>query len=199
VTGFEVYKMYLALKQHFTKEKYNYHKYHGKVRASEDAFEQRHDRYFFKKLATKYSNQEIVDYFVANLVSDPKGYIKSFSDDVYRSWKINQESFSYKFKEDVCLLLDEYDYSYQDYFDRVLSVKNGKHPKLLKSYLAGEVSLETLVVFETCLGFVKDFDRVLTDPIWKEVRMKIIKYQPFIALDCNVYRGTILDTIETKV
>ena len=49
------------------------------------------------------------------------------------------------------------------------------------------------------LEFVKDFDRVLTDPIWKEVRMKIIKYQPFIALDCNVYRGAILDTIADKV
>ena len=199
MTGFEVYKMSLALKQHFTKEKYDYHKYRGKVRASEDAFEQRHARYFFKKLATKYSQQEIVDYFVANFIFDPKGYIKSFNDDVYRNWKVNQESFSYKFKEDVCLLLDEYDYPYQDYFDRVFSIKHGKHPKLLKSYLAGEVSLETLVVFETCLGFVKDFDRVLTDPIWKEVRMKIIKYQPFIALDCNVYRGTILDTIATKV
>ena len=77
MTGFEVYKMYLALKQHFTKEKYDYHKYRGKVRASEDAFEQRHDRYFFKKLATKYSDPEILDYFVANFVSDPKGYIKS--------------------------------------------------------------------------------------------------------------------------
>ena len=106
MTGFEVYKMYLALKQHFTKEKYDYHKYRGKVRASEDAFEQRHDRYFFKKLATKYSNQELVDYFVANFVFDPKGYIKSFSDDVYKTWKINQESFSYKFKEDVYSLLD---------------------------------------------------------------------------------------------
>ena len=128
-----------------------------------------------------------------------QGYIKSFDDDVYKTWKIHQESFSYKFKEDVYLLLDEYDYPYQDYFDRVFSVKNGKHPKLLKYYLAGDVSLETLVVFESCLGFVKDFDRVLTDPIWKEVRMKIVKYQPFIALDCNVYRGTILDTIHTKV
>lgn len=107
------------------------------------------------KLATKYSNQELVDYFVANFVFDPKGYIKSFSDDVYKTWKINQESFSYKFKEDVYSLLDEYDYPYQDYFDRVFSIKQGSHPKLLKSYLAGEVSLETLVVFETCLGFVK--------------------------------------------
>jgi hypothetical protein len=40
VTGYEVYKMYLALKQHFTKESYDYHTYNGKVRASEQSFEQ---------------------------------------------------------------------------------------------------------------------------------------------------------------
>ena len=140
-----------------------------------------------------------MDYFVANFISDPKGYIKSFSDDVYKTWKIHQESFSYKFKEDVYSLLDEYDYPYQDYFDRVFSIKKGSHPKLLKFYLSGQISLETLVVFESCLGFVKDFDRVLSDPIWKEVRMKVVKYQPFISLNCSLYKTTILDTIADKV
>ena len=48
MTGFEVYKMYLALKQHFTKSDYDYFKYEGKVRANENSFEQRRDRYFFK-------------------------------------------------------------------------------------------------------------------------------------------------------
>ena len=32
MTGFEVYKMYLALKQHFTKPDYDFWKYNGKVR-----------------------------------------------------------------------------------------------------------------------------------------------------------------------
>ena len=58
MTGFEVYKVYLALKQHFTKQEYDYFKYHGKVRANENSFEQRRDRYFFKKLATSYSASE---------------------------------------------------------------------------------------------------------------------------------------------
>ena len=31
MTGFEVYKMYLALRMHFTKEHYDYQKYRGKV------------------------------------------------------------------------------------------------------------------------------------------------------------------------
>ena len=40
MTGFEVYKTYLALKQHFTKQEYDYFKYNGKVRANENSFEQ---------------------------------------------------------------------------------------------------------------------------------------------------------------
>ena len=115
MTGFEVYKMYLALKQHFTRDNYDYQKYNGKVSASEKAFEERRDRFFFKKLATKYSEKDILGYFVANFVSDPKGYIGSFSRDVYTKWKIHQESFTYKFKEDVNVLLEETDNN----FDRI--------------------------------------------------------------------------------
>ena len=59
MTGFEVYKMYLSLKQHFTKPDYDYYKYNGKVRANEKSFEQRQDRYFFKKLATKHTGNTV--------------------------------------------------------------------------------------------------------------------------------------------
>ena len=71
MTGFEVYKMYLALKNHFTTDTYDYVKYRGKVNASEKAFEERRDRYFFKKLATKYDGSEVLNYFVANFMHDP--------------------------------------------------------------------------------------------------------------------------------
>ena len=98
MTGFEVYKMYLALKNHFTKPDYDYVKYRGKSRASEKSFEQRNDRYFFKKLATKFSDADMLDYFVANFVCDGKGYLRNFSLDIYQQWKSLQESFTYKFK-----------------------------------------------------------------------------------------------------
>ena len=48
MTGFDVYKTYLALKLHFTKDKYNYFTFNGKSRASQSAFDKRKDRYFFK-------------------------------------------------------------------------------------------------------------------------------------------------------
>ena len=199
MTGFEVYKMYLALRMHFTKEHYDYQKYRGKVNASEKSFEQRRDRYFFKKLATKYDGSQILDYFVANFMNDPKGYIKSFSDGNYTKWKTNQESFCYKFRQDVHLLLDRFEAPYQDKFDKIFEVKEGTHPSLLKQYLSGEISLETLVVFEHCLGYVDRFDKKLSDPIWKEIRTRVTKYKPFLYIDCQKYKDVILTVIRTKL
>jgi len=199
VTGFEVYQMYLALKQHFTRDSYDYVKYRGKVSASEKSFEERLDRYFFKKLATKYDRTKILDYFVANFISNPKGYIKSFSDKIYESWKAKRESFSYKFREDVNLLLNNYESPYQDKFDKLFEVRSGEHPILLKHYFSGEIHLETLVVFEICLGFIDRFDKVLTDPIWKDTKRQVIKYKPFVKADCTRYRAEILTVIRTKL
>lgn len=199
MTGFEVYKMYLALKQHFTKDSYDYAKYRGKVSASEKAFEQRRDRYLFKKLATKYDEQKMLDYFVANFVCDPKGYINSFTIGNYDNWKVKNESFSYKFRQDVDLLLSNYESPYQDKFDKLFEVQSGQHPVLLRHYFSGEINLETLVVFEICLGYVDRFDKVLKDPIWKETKKRIVKYKPFLKVDCTKYRAEILTVIRTKL
>ena len=199
MTGYEVYKMYLALKQHFTKESYDYHTYNGKVRASEQSFEQRRDRYFFKKLATKYDDSEILYYFVANFIVDPKGYLKSFSDGNYQAWKIHSESLGYKLRQDVSLLLNSYCSPYQDKFDKIFHIEDKQHPLVLKHYLAGDICLETLVIFEKCLGYVSKFDTKLTDPIWKDVRHRVKKYEPFLVGSCERYRQEILTEIRTKL
>jgi hypothetical protein len=96
-------------------------------------------------------------------------------------------------------LLEEYESPYQDKFDKIFKVREGEHPSLLKYYLSGEVKLETLVVFETCLGYISRFDKKLSDPIWKEVKKRVIKYKPFIKINCQEYKDTILTVIRTKL
>ena len=199
MTGFEVYKMYLALKQHFTKDSYDYVKYRGKVSASERSFRDRRDRYFFDKLSVKYSDREVLNYFIANFINDPKGYIKSFSHTAYDDWKSYQESFLYKFRQDVHFLLCDYESPYQHKFDKIFQVETGVHPILLRRYYSGEIALETLVVFEHCLGYIKNFDNKLSDPIWKDTKRKVEKYMPFLDIDCQKYRAEILTVIRTKL
>ena len=72
MNGFEVYKVYLAIKLHFTSknQSYDFHKHGGRTTARLETFTKRRDRYFFHKLSKSYNDITIVDYFVSNFVTN---------------------------------------------------------------------------------------------------------------------------------
>jgi len=72
MNGFEVYKIYLAIKLHFTSknQSYDFHKHNGRTTARLATFTKRRDRYFFHKLSKSYNDKSIVDYFLSNFVSN---------------------------------------------------------------------------------------------------------------------------------
>lgn len=200
MTGYEVYQTYLAVRSHFTRPEYDFFKFRGKTKASVSSFEKRKDVYFFKKLASKLTTRdEVLYYMVSNFISDNKGYIRSFSHDVYAKWKAKQESFTYKFIQDIDNLLNAIEAPYEQNFDSIFNAEKGRHPILLRKYFGQEVSLETLVVLEHCLGFVQRFDKELSDPIWTETRNVVVKYQPFLNIDCKKYKKVILETVQKKL
>ena len=51
MTGFEAYKLYLAVWQHFSRDRdYNYFKYNGKLANTNPiTYDKRKDKYFFEK------------------------------------------------------------------------------------------------------------------------------------------------------
>ena len=101
---FDAYKSYLSLKNHFTKEKYDYHKYCGKSRATVKSFYKRKDRFWFEKLARNKSDKEVIEFFVSNFIdcTDPAklwiGEMIREGEDRYVSWKKRTQSLSYLFK-----------------------------------------------------------------------------------------------------
>ena len=191
---FETYKTYLAMKQHFTKDKYDYHKYCGRSRATLSAFHKRKDRYFFEKMSRSNPDKEIEDYFVANFVSckDPEtlwiGEIIREGDDNFRQWQKKVQSLSYVFKEDATSLFDE------QRVDDVFDCSSG-HPPILKSYLGGFTSLETLVICDRILGYVKNFDKKLKDPVWETVSRRIKKYTPFLNINVPRYKKVLKEVV----
>ena len=66
---YDAYRCYLSLKNHFTKDHYDYHKYGGKTRATKQAFYKRKDRFWFEKFARKKNDKEVEEFFVSNFVS----------------------------------------------------------------------------------------------------------------------------------
>ena len=185
MTPFDTYKQYLAYKNHFTKEKYDYHRYGGKSRAKIDSFYKRKDRYWFEKTSRKYSDDEIVNFLLANFVTtdNPKnlwiGEIINSGERTYSDWMRRQQSISYLFKEQSNELLDD------NSLDKILECKKG-HPIILKRFLGGDICLETFVIFDIIFAFSERFDKKLKDPVWETVSLKIKKYKPF--LNINVFQ-----------
>ena len=179
---FDAYKQYLALKNHFTKEKYDYHKYCGKSRATVKSFYKRKDRFWFEKLARNKSDKEVVDFFISNFIActDPSklwiGEMIREGEGRYTAWKRRTQSLSYIFREEIELILADTD------LDTVFAMTNG-HPPILKKYLSGDISLETLVICDRILGYRNDYDKQLTDPVWETVSLRIKKYSPFLNID----------------
>ncbi|NBV27783.1 hypothetical protein EBS02_02020 [bacterium] len=187
MTPFDAYKTYLALKNHFTKESYDYHKYCKKTRASLDSFYKRKDRYFFEKTSRQRSDKEVESFFVANFASsdDPQslwiGEIIRIGETKYSEWKKKIQSLSYVFKEDSEKIFSSYQ------LEELFDCSKG-HPPLLKSFLSSKISLETMVIYDQIFHYVKDFDKKLKDPIWESVSIRIRKYNPFLNINVFEYK-----------
>ena len=60
IEPYEVYKLYLAIKLHFTTKSYDVVKYKGKVRVKPETFRKRKDMVSLKKLARDYKREEFI-------------------------------------------------------------------------------------------------------------------------------------------
>jgi hypothetical protein len=191
---YDAYREYLALKNHFTKDNYDYFKYNKKVRATVQSFYKRKDRFWFEKIARQKSNQEVVDFFVANFVScpDPEtlwiGEMIKEGEIRYQTWQKKIQSLSYIFKEESQYLFEE------TKFEDVFKCSKG-HPVLLKKFLSGKLSLETMVLFDKIFAYSKNFDEKLQDPVWETVSRRVKKYTPFINTDVFRFRKILKEII----
>ena len=194
VTPFETYQHYLSLKNHFTNPKYDFFKYGAKTRASITSFNKRKDKYWFEKTSRKYNDKEVVNFLVSNFVSadNPQnlwiGEIINSGERIYQEWMRRQQSLTYLFKEQSNELLSE------NKLEDVFNCSKG-HPIILKKFLSGQLSLETLVIYDKIFGFSKTFDKKLDDPVWETVSLKIKKYTPFINTDIFQYKKILRDII----
>ena len=190
----DAYRCYLALKNHFTKDHYDYIKYRGKTRASNAAFYKRKDRFWFEKFARQKNDKEIEDFFVSNFIysTDPStvwiGEMIKEGEGRYQEWQKKVQSLTYVFKQETESVFENK--KVDDMFD----CSKG-HPPILKIYLKGDISLESMVIYDRILGYGKDFDKRLKDPVWETVSRKIKKYSPFLNIDVSRYKKILKEVI----
>jgi hypothetical protein len=191
---YDVYQKYLALKRHFVNKDYDYFTYNGKVRATVQSFYKRKDRMWFEKVSRQKTDKEVEEFFVANFVScnDPEtlwiGEMIKEGEERYKNWQKKVQSLSYLFKEESQSLFEEHK------FEDVFKCTKG-HPPLLKKFLSGKVSLETMVIYDQIFAFSKNFDKKLQDPVWETVSRRIKKYSPFLHIDVFRFRKILKEVV----
>ena len=191
---FDAYRCYISLKSHFTKESYDYHKVGVFTRVKKETFYKRKDRFWFEKFSRQKNDKEVVDFFVSNFVSttDPSrmyiGELVKNGEERYVDWKKRTQSLSYVFKEET-------EYLFKDKkMDEVFDCSKG-HPIVLKKFLGGNISLETLVIYDRILGYGNNFDKKLKDPVWETVSRRVRKYAPFLNIDVFRYKKILKEVV----
>lgn len=190
----EAYQTYLALKNHFKQDSYDYFKYNKKVRVSNNSLNKRKDRFFFNRLAKKL-NGSLEEFLVANLSVNPDAWVGDLCDheaeNVYLNWKKRQQALMYVFKNEISFM-EDYD---EQQLNELLKPKKHIHPPVLRKYLYGEISSETLIILDSVLTFMKKYDTIYTDPVYKDISKLCKKYRPFLVFDQNQARKAIRDII----
>jgi hypothetical protein len=149
---------------------------------------------WFEKVSRQKTDKEVEEFFVANFVScnDPEtlwiGEMIKEGEERYKNWQKKVQSLSYLFKEESQSLFEEHK------FEEVFKCSKG-HPPLLKKFLTGKVSLETMVIYDQIFMFGKDFDKKLQDPVWETVSRRIKKYSPFLHIDVLRFRKILKELI----
>jgi hypothetical protein len=183
LSPFDTYKLYLSVKNHFSRPTYDFFKYQGKTKASITAFEKRRDRFFFDKLSKKYEDQELVDLFVSNILIDKTwvgDYLEEEGHDTYIKYMRRKQSFSYTFTNEL-----EKAFMSVSNIKCLFQTKQNQYPQIIQLHMNGVIGIDTLGVLNRFIKFSDKFNSTIgeDDVIWSKIRIKCEKVTPFLDYD----------------
>ena len=183
IDPFESYKLYNALKLHFETD-YDALKYNFKTNVSAKSFLNRKDKYFFAKIAKTYE-KDLKGYYVANFKNDVSyvgEMVNESGERNYLQHRKTLESLSRVFQNDINKLSDINEVDFNGLFES----NDGQHPLIITLWMQEEISLETVVILNSILGFIPRESKKISDTlIWPDIKRKIEKYTPFVNFDVD--------------
>lgn len=139
MNGFKVFKLYTAIKLHFTDAKFDVFKNRGNVRGTYDTFAQRNDKMLFEKLAMRVPNErDIIKFIASNFMYGNPNFI--YSDDgekCYMEYNRRRQAITRVFENDL-QTVEKLDPTY-----------------LIQMYLRNKVTLETMVILNEFEGTIE--------------------------------------------
>jgi hypothetical protein len=166
MTPFQIYKFYLAIKLHFTTEKYDVFKYRGAVHScNEEGFRSRRGHGRFVQLSHRLQKpQDAVQLFVACFVYDADVFNDSECEEALTRWRKHKEMMTQ-------LILDDLETI------ELPDCLKGSPCSLQKLVSGNKISIETAVALNKKYGFSAVWKNNF---VYKRLGLKIEKLEPFV-------------------
>lgn len=180
MSGFAAYKMFAAMRLHFTTDSYDYFKYRGNLNRSQSAFESNKDAWRYEKIARDYSDIEEMTLFMAcNFAADDSlkwvGALHNAQAQTrYLQTRGALDSLRRWFKEEMSKLFRD------NTQDSLFAVNSS--PVLARLVLQGEVSpLLPVILDRSVMRFLPYWRDSSNNEVVRSLASRLIKYQPFVA------------------
>lgn len=192
ITGFHCYRIYTALKAHFHTDTYDYIKYNGQVRLTEESYQKNKARKYFEGISRKHTHQKRVEsFFISNFVEHPHWRLSKYiedpgaSEDTYIRWLGRQGRLTYIFENDLQKIVDD---CFKKKYSSIVcgfEISEGEtYPAVLKLFLHSDISPETIAALNDVLNLFPKWRKLIHEQIvFPEVDLRIRKYIPFMEFD----------------
>jgi hypothetical protein len=184
--GFKAYRYYLAIKLHFTTDKFNVFENRGNVKGTREAFNARNDRYIFEKLANKHqADREIIQFFVSNFAygKDTAIYAGQEADETFMEWNRRKQSITKIFIDDLATILNHVEINKLNH-SSIFNFTDNEYPIALTLFLGGKITIETLRIIDDFSGFIEEWkNHSSIKYIWEAELRRITKLTGFVKYD----------------
>ena len=182
IDTFECYKTFIAVKLHFS-GKYDFFKYHGKVKANWKSFEKFGGKKIVYSLA-KQHKERYAEYLACGFANIPDAsWIGDLAgDDALEFWKKHNKwmrNSEGAFRSELDSLFAKYSVK-----DLLLS-KDGDLPIIEKARISGLTSIETCCILDKLFNYMDRNE--CNHPLWSRAK-SIPRYTPFLGLSLKPYK-----------
>jgi len=184
--GFKAYRYYLALKLHFTTEKFNVFENRGNVKGSREAFNARNDRYIFEKVGSRFDDdKDIIQYFVANFAYNNDSFIYEGqqAEENYKIWIKRKESITKVFIDDLASIINHIEVN-KIASHHVFNFLDSTYPVAFELLIGNKISIETIRILDDIYPMLDNWEsHNAVKYIWNQEFLRIKKLTGFVKYD----------------
>ena len=185
---YRLYLKFIALKMHFTNEKYNFLMYSGKTKSSYEAFQRRSDYKMFIVLANRLDQSITVPFLVSQFVDRPSVTVSSIIEQplqaqkIYLNWKSRTEDIKQLYHSDIRTIAKEAN----GLWANAIIQKGNDYPLIFKMVSSKKISPETYSLLDSLFNYTtKEYSGIAGDNLFYSLNLKYKKYRMFINLSLD--------------